>query len=221
MPARRHFLRHGARFAALAAAPALAIGAEADAPADSALSESVLATAPALEPGADPAQQSEPAPQAAGEAAPRQAQARTLALFHTHTSERIELVYASGERYLPEALDGLNHFLRDHYTGDIGLMDPQVFDMLYRVRELLGGRGCFEVISGYRCPATNNNLLQTRGGGVARKSLHMEGRAIDVRLTGVPLAELHAAALSLQAGGVGYYPDDRFIHLDTGRVRNW
>jgi len=147
--------------------------------------------------------------------------ARGLALVHTHTHEKIDLVYAAGERYVPEALGWLNRFLRDHYTGDIGLMDPQVFDLLHRVQQVLGSKGSFEVISGYRCPATNSNLRQTRSGGVAKHSLHMEGRAIDVRLPGVPLADLHKAALSLRAGGVGFYPREQFVHLDTGRVRNW
>jgi uncharacterized protein YcbK (DUF882 family) len=147
--------------------------------------------------------------------------ARGLALVHTHTHEKIDLVYADGERYLPEALGSLNRFLRDHYTGDVGLMDPQIFDLLHRVQQVLGSRRAFEVISGYRCPATNTHLRQTRSGGVARHSLHMEGRAIDVRLPGVPLADLHQAALSLRAGGVGFYSREQFVHLDTGRVRNW
>ena len=147
--------------------------------------------------------------------------ARGLALAHTHTRERIDLVYAIEDRYVPEALGSLNRFLRDHYTGDVGLMDPRVFDLLHRVQHVLGSGRFFEVISGYRCPATNSLLRETRGGGVARHSLHMEGRAIDVRLPGVPLADLRDAALSLGAGGVGYYPREQFVHLDTGRVRGW
>jgi uncharacterized protein YcbK (DUF882 family) len=146
---------------------------------------------------------------------------RGLALAHTHTHERISLVYAQDEQYLPQALGALNRFLRDHYTGDVGVIDPRVFDQLHQVRQLLGSATPFEVISGYRCPATNTQLRSTRGGGVARNSLHMEGRAIDVRLPGVPLAELRDAARSLQAGGVGYYPGEQFVHLDTGRVRHW
>ena len=147
--------------------------------------------------------------------------ARALALFNTHTHEEIDIVYADGKRYVPEALGSLNRFLRDHYTGDIGLMDPQIFDLLHRVQQVLGSRHTFAVISGYRCPTTNSHLRQTRSGGVAKHSLHMEGRAIDVRLPGVPLADLHEAALSLRAGGVGFYPREQFVHLDTGRVRNW
>jgi uncharacterized protein YcbK (DUF882 family) len=149
------------------------------------------------------------------------AQARDLALVHTHTHERVELVYAVAETYVPDALTTLNRFLRDHYTGDIGRIDPHLFDLLHQVRLLLGGTSPYEVISGYRCAATNETLRLSRGGGVARRSLHMEGRAIDVRLPGVALADLRDAALSLRAGGVGFYPDQQFVHIDTGRVRHW
>lgn len=146
---------------------------------------------------------------------------RSLSLVHTHTGEQVDLVYAVDERYVPGAMSALNRFLRDHYTGDVGTIDPRVFDQLHQVQLVLGSRRAFEVISGYRCPATNMQLRTTRGGGVARNSLHMEGRAIDVRLRGVALADLHDAALSLRAGGVGFYPREQFVHLDTGRVRNW
>jgi uncharacterized protein YcbK (DUF882 family) len=147
--------------------------------------------------------------------------ARGLALAHTHTREHIDLVYAVRERYVPESLGLLNRFLRDHYSGEVGVIDPALFDLLHVVRQALGSSASFEVISGYRGPATNSHLRATRGGGVATKSLHMEGRAIDVRLPGVALADLRDAALSLRAGGVGYYPGQRFVHIDTGRVRHW
>lgn len=146
---------------------------------------------------------------------------RSLALVHTHTGERIELTYASGAHYDGAALDALNHFLRDHYSGDVGTIDPALFDQLHRVQLALGSARPFEVISGYRCPATNDRLRTTRGGGVARGSLHLQGRAIDVRLAGVPLPQLRDSALALRAGGVGFYPRERFVHLDTGRVRTW
>lgn len=146
---------------------------------------------------------------------------RALSLVHTHTRERIELVYAVADSYVDTALGALNRFLRDHYSGDIGRIDPRVFDLLHQVRRLVGGDRPYEVISGYRCPTTNSTLRNTRGGGVARNSLHMEGRAIDVRLPGVPLADLRDAAVSLKAGGVGYYAGQQFIHIDTGRVRQW
>jgi len=146
---------------------------------------------------------------------------RSLAFDHTHTREKLSLVYAAGGEYVTQALAKLNHFLRDHYSGDVGVIDPQLFDLLHRVKTELGAREPFQVISGYRCPATNNNLHNTRGGGVATHSLHMDGKAIDIRIPGVPLAELRDAALSLRAGGVGYYPREQFVHVDTGRVRTW
>lgn len=147
--------------------------------------------------------------------------ARKLALLHAHTGERISLVYAEGARYEPQALQALDRFLRDHYSGDVGQIDPLLFDLMHRLQAMLGNRRAFEVISGYRSERTNMRLRETRGGGVARNSLHMEGRAIDVRLPGVTLADLRRAAVSLQAGGVGYYASDRFVHLDTGPVRYW
>lgn len=166
---------------------------------------------------------------AAGIAAPAAARAanlpnpagRTLSFHHTHTGENLELMYAVGDQYVPAALRQLNHFLRDHYTGDVGSIDPQLFDVLFRLRGELGTRGPFQVISGYRCPSTNSLLKATRGGGVARHSLHMEGKAIDIRLPGVGVDDLREAALSLRAGGVGYYPREQFVHVDTGRVRTW
>lgn len=146
---------------------------------------------------------------------------RSLAMAHTHTREDIDLVYAVGPRYEPSALQALDHFLRDHYSGDVGRIDPKLHDLLHAVRTVLGTTEPFHVISGYRSHATNERLQRTRGGGVATRSLHMEGQAIDVRLPGVPLADLRDAALSLEGGGVGYYPHEKFVHIDTGRVRRW
>lgn len=153
------------------------------------------------------------------------AKSRGLALSHTHTGERIDLVYAVGQQYLPSALGTLNHFLRDHYSGEVGRIDPALFDLMHRLKQTLGVADSdehrYEVISGYRCPKTNRFLKKTRGGGVATRSLHMDGQAIDLRLPGVNLADLRDAALSLRAGGVGYYPREQFVHVDTGRVRKW
>ena len=152
----------------------------------------------------------------------RAAQApRSLTMHHLHTRESIDLVYANGSEHDPLAMTRFNRFLRDHYTGDVGSIDPTLLDLLHEVRLVLGNPNPFEIVSGYRSPATNQQLRQTGAGGVARKSLHMEGRAIDVRLPGTALGDLREAALSQRAGGVGFYPKDGFVHLDTGRVRNW
>jgi uncharacterized protein YcbK (DUF882 family) len=160
-------------------------------------------------------------PASARAAAMARPEGRSLALEHTHTGERLELLYAVHDAYVPAAMQALNHFLRDHYTGEVGVIDPELFDLLYRLRTGLGARSSFQVISGYRCPATNGMLKATRGGGVAKRSLHMDGKAIDIRLPGVPIARLRDAALSLGAGGVGFYPREQFVHVDTGRVRSW
>ena len=158
---------------------------------------------------------------AAVQARPLPRDARSLAFSHTHTGERLSITYAVGDRYLPEALRALEHLLRDHYNGAVGSIDPRLLDQLHALRAALGPSQAFEVISAYRSPATNERLRRTRGGGVASRSLHLDGRAIDVRLPGVELADLRDAALDLRAGGVGFYPRERFVHLDTGAVRRW
>jgi uncharacterized protein YcbK (DUF882 family) len=150
-----------------------------------------------------------------------QAAVRRLAFQHLHTGERLAVVYAEQGEYLPDALGALNHLLRDHYSGEVGSIAPALFDQLHHLQLALDVTQPFQVISGYRAPATNARLRETGGGGVARRSLHMEGRAIDVRLPGVPLGSLRDAALSLRAGGVGYYPGQQFVHLDNGPVRRW
>ena len=147
--------------------------------------------------------------------------ARTLAMRHSHTGEQVRLVYAVDDLYVPDALSSLNHFLRDHYSGEAGRMDPLLFDVMKGIEIALGRTCAFEIISGYRCASTNEMLRETRGGGVARRSLHMDGKAIDLRVDGLALSELRDAALSLQAGGVGFYPREQFVHIDTGRVRRW
>ena len=147
--------------------------------------------------------------------------ARQLAFNHTHTGERLSVVYAVGEQYLPEALQRLNVFLRDHYSGEVGSIDPQLFDLLFQIRQELACQQPFQVISGYRCAATNTTLRNTRGGGVAKQSLHLQGKAIDIRVADVALTDVRDAVMSLGAGGVGFYATSNFVHLDTGRVRSW
>jgi len=150
----------------------------------------------------------------------RAAEPRALAFYHTHTGERLRVTYAANGSYLADALDEINHFLRDFRTGDVHPIDPQLLDILYELKQRAGGQGTFEIISAYRSPKTNE-MLRSRSDGVAQRSLHMEGKAMDVRLVGARLDLLRDQALALEAGGVGYYPESEFIHVDTGRVRRW
>jgi uncharacterized protein YcbK (DUF882 family) len=143
-----------------------------------------------------------------------------LAFEHTHTGESVSVVYRLEGAYVPSALQTLDHFLRDFRTGDERQIDPQLLNILSSLSAVTGSRAPFQVISAYRSPHTNA-MLRERGRGVAKSSLHLEGRAIDIRLADVPLADLRDAALSLKAGGVGYYPGPEFVHVDTGRVRDW
>ncbi|HTT07699.1 MAG TPA: DUF882 domain-containing protein [Gammaproteobacteria bacterium] len=145
---------------------------------------------------------------------------RRLAFLHTHTGEKLSIVYAENGSYVPEALTAINHLLRDFRTGEIHAIDLALLDQLTDLTAILGANRTYEVICGYRCPATNA-MLRENGHGVAKASLHMSGRAIDVRLPGVALTMLRDAALSMSAGGVGYYSQSDFVHLDTGRVRRW
>jgi len=146
--------------------------------------------------------------------------ARSLSFYHTHTDERCSVVYHENGRYLDDGLSELNRFLRDFRSGEVHPIDPRLLDTLHALQKLTQSRGRYEVISGYRSPATNT-MLRKASKGVAKKSLHMQGRAIDVRLGDLDVAKLHKAALSLKHGGVGYYGKSRFVHLDTGRVRSW
>jgi uncharacterized protein YcbK (DUF882 family) len=145
---------------------------------------------------------------------------RALNFVHTHTSERLEVEYFSGGRYLRDALAAVDRFLRDFRTGDVHPIDPGLLDLLHTLTAATSSARPFQVISGYRSPATNA-ALRAKSEGVAAGSLHMKGQAIDIRLADVPLAGLRAAALDLRRGGVGYYPASDFVHVDTGRVRTW
>ena len=148
------------------------------------------------------------------------APSRELAFYNIHTSENTRALYFDNGKYVPDALETLNHFLRDWRTGDIHTIDPALFDQLHDLQALTEGRGAFNVICGYRSPKTNE-ALRERSTGVATHSQHLLGKAMDLNLPGKDLSHLHAAALSLKAGGVGYYPSSDFIHMDTGPVRQW
>ncbi len=145
---------------------------------------------------------------------------RVLSLLHTHTGERLATLYFADGAYVEAGLARLSRFLRDFRTGDEHPIDPALFDILNDLRLATGTRAPFQVISGYRS-ATTNAQLRRAGGGVAGRSLHMDGRAIDVRLGDVRSSLLRDAALELGRGGVGYYRGPDFVHVDTGRVRTW
>jgi uncharacterized protein YcbK (DUF882 family) len=152
-----------------------------------------------------------PAPEKAG---------RRIALINLHTDERVDLEYFRDGAYLPEALSKIEAVLRDFRSGERHPIDPALMDYLDEVAHTLGVEPKFSVISGYRSPATNARLHE-RSLGVAEHSLHMQGRAIDVRIAGVDCADLAAHALDLKRGGVGYYRASDFVHLDTGKFRTW
>jgi uncharacterized protein YcbK (DUF882 family) len=145
-----------------------------------------------------------------------------LCFYHTHTNERLDIVYRRGETYLPEALAKLDHYLRDHRTGEVHHFDPRLFDLLYDLTASLNDTGEIDVVCGYRTP-WSNEFLRTRSAhtGVAVHSLHMQAEAIDIRLPGIATSAVRDAALRLQRGGVGYYRDSNFVHVDVGRVRRW
>jgi uncharacterized protein YcbK (DUF882 family) len=145
---------------------------------------------------------------------------RSLRFTHTHTGERLAIEYFAGNAYLPDALATVNHFLRDFRTEEVHEIDSSLLDLLHSLAAVTETSRPFQVISGYRSPATNE-MLRHHSEGVAAGSLHMVGQAIDIRLADVPLATLRQAALGIRRGGVGYYPVSDFVHVDTGRIRTW
>ncbi|WP_244559331.1 DUF882 domain-containing protein [Azospirillum sp. RU37A] len=153
-------------------------------------------------------------------AAPLGATRRTVSFVSPHTREKLRVTYFADGRYLPTALADVNEMLRDWRTGEKGRMDPKLLDLLFQLRQRLRTEEPFQVISGYRCPKTNA-MLAAKTEGVATKSLHMEGKAIDIDLPSRQLARIRQAAVDLKLGGVGIYTKSSFVHVDTGRVRHW
>jgi uncharacterized protein YcbK (DUF882 family) len=145
---------------------------------------------------------------------------RTLRLYNTHTGESLRRVFWAEGQFIPDALKDINKLLRDHRNDQIAEMDPKLIVLLNDVGDKFGDNQVLHIISGYRSPESNARLAAASN-GVARHSMHMDGKAIDIRLPGQNLARLHKAAVSMKAGGVGYYPDSQFVHMDTGRVRYW
>lgn len=144
---------------------------------------------------------------------------RKISLCNIHTNEDLETQYFDGQNYIKQELKRINHICRDFRRNEVANMDRRLFDAIAQIQEGLGHKGQVRIISGYRSPETNKALQKT--GGVAKKSYHMKGQAIDFNLEGVPLSKVRNAALELRLGGVGYYPKSGFVHIDTGPVRRW
>lgn len=143
-----------------------------------------------------------------------------LRFYHQHTREQLDVVYRDGFRYRRDALEKINTLLRDFRTGQIHPIDPALLDILYAIQTQTGSVSEYEIVSGFRSPKTNA-MLRNQTSGVAEHSLHVKGRAIDLRLTDLSTKVLRETALDLGRGGVGYYPKSNFVHLDTGRARSW
>ncbi len=155
---------------------------------------------------------------AAGDAAP--GRVKRIVLLNLHTAERLDVEFFRDGDYVSDSLAAIDALLRDFRTGEQHVIDPTLMDYLHEVAFASGVDPVFTVISGYRSPQTNEQLRE-HGSGVARHSLHLEGRAIDVRLAGIDCADLAGRALNLSRGGVGYYRKSDFVHLDTGAFRTW
>ena len=147
---------------------------------------------------------------------------RQLSFYHTHTGNRLDIVYARDGAYIPAALEEINYFLFDFRTGDKAQMDPELLDLIYDVRKTLNSDGTYQIVSAYRSPKTNEMLRgRSQNSGVAKSSQHILGKAIDVRLEGVKTSTLRDTALAMKRGGVGFYEASDFVHMDTGHPRSW
>jgi len=193
MNQRRSFLKSSAVLASVLGAPALSKAAKAAVPA--------VGPHPLVAPGAAPNE-------------------RVLRLYNTHTGESLRSIFWAEGAFIPEALQDINKLLRDHRNNEVAAIDPKLLLLLDRISAQYDHHPTLHVISGYRSPESNAKL-HANTTGVAKHSLHMEGKAIDVRVPGQDLARLHKVAIDARAGGVGYYPDSDFVHMDVGRVRYW
>ncbi len=150
----------------------------------------------------------------------KQQPAKKLNFYNLHTDEKLSMTYFEDGQYVSGAMQEINYLLRDHRSGDVHNMDPDLFNLLYDLQNSLGGNKTIQVISAYRSPATNM-MLKRSSSGVAKKSLHMLGQAIDIRIEGVDSKIIQQAGMAMKRGGVGYYRKSDFVHIDTGRVRSW
>lgn len=145
---------------------------------------------------------------------------RSLAMYNPHTGESINLVYCESGYYVPGALAEINNFFRDFRANLIKPIDPRLLDLLHAIHQSSDATKPFNLVSGYRSPQTNA-MLAAQYEGVARHSMHIEGKAADINLPGRQLSILQRIALAMRFGGVGYYPQSGFVHVDTGRIRHW
>lgn len=147
---------------------------------------------------------------------------KRLSFYNLHTEESLNITYAENNRYIPDALQVIDHILRDFRTGEAKKIDPRLLDLLHAISKKLGltKRQPLQIVSGYRSPQTNA-MLGAKSGGVAKESYHVKGQALDFRVAAFELSQLRKAALSLRAGGVGYYPRSNFLHIDVGEFRYW
>jgi len=145
---------------------------------------------------------------------------RSLSLSNPHTKERFEGIYWCDGDYIPNALNNINHIMRDIRTNEVKLIDTHLLDLIFSISIKLKPKAPFRVISGYRSPKTNT-LLRKHGNGAAKKSYHIKGQAVDIRLPGHRTSVLRRTAYEFKKGGVGYYPKRRFVHIDVGPVRYW
>jgi uncharacterized protein YcbK (DUF882 family) len=157
---------------------------------------------------------------APAEAARRPPAIKSLLLENVHTGDRLKTTFWADGKYVRSSMHEVNWILRDHHSGDVHAMDPRLLDLLYDLKTKLRTPGPIQIISGYRSPSTNA-MLASMTDGVARNSLHMQGMAVDIRVPDRQLRKVHKAAVSLEAGGVGYYPRSGFVHVDVGRIRYW
>jgi uncharacterized protein YcbK (DUF882 family) len=162
----------------------------------------------------------DPAPAAAPAVVKTASDVRHAFVHNLHTGDTLNAVYYENGAYVPDALNAAMKVLRDWRSGEEHFMDPRLFDLMHKLRGKIEVRGPFQIVSGYRSAKTNA-LMRLRSHEVAEHSQHIVGRAVDIGVEGVELARLHRAALSLRAGGVGYYPKSGFVHVDVGPVRQW
>ena len=145
---------------------------------------------------------------------------REISLFNIHTGEKLSREYCAEGEYHEDALQEIDYLLRDFRTGEVKAIDPRLLNLMHAITSKIKPGSQIHIISGYRSPATNLSLTQ-KSGGVAKHSLHMDGKAVDIRIPGCDLSQLRRVALAMRVGGVGYYAESNFVHVDTGRVRFW